>query len=65
MVVIQKNFNLMKTNRVLVCPPDNIPYRGGKAEGGHGGDCLASSPDNLCQFKAFLNSLNFIKCEQL
>merc|ERR1719175_72866 len=25
--------------------PDNIPYRRGKAEGGHGGDCLASRPE--------------------
>jgi len=25
--------------------PDNVPYRGGKAEGGHGGDGLSSGPE--------------------
>ena len=42
------------------CPPDNIPNRGGKAQGGHGGDRLASSPNNyifnLCQSLSNLKS---------
>jgi len=38
-------FILCLVGDISCWPPDNISYRGGKAQGGHGGHALASGPE--------------------